>query len=406
MLLEAPPSPDVLRCRNHGVGVLDIARNSQPPRRAARRQKNAEVSCVVLTDFLCAESAMWFARVRDLVDELVIFVDAERATAATRAWAKQIATRVVEIATKGFIEPHLKELVQACQSEWVLRLDSDEQLSRAWWDNAWRELLNRREYTHFKLPRRWVHPSGRFISVGPWWPDPQMRLFRNDVSRITFPESIHDPTTVSGHSAYLGHLAIDHHVLRLKTRSQREQKVRHYTALRPNLPLGQYYLFEDFSPLTMTASALPQFNLTESLAPMQPLSTSDREAIFLSAAEVPAKVQCKQLFWPRVRVTNAGRRRLSSSPPFPVYLAYHWINRHSNEVIVFNGMRTELIPYLNSNSSEQFSLGVFAPELPGEYLLQITGVQENICWLEQSNPSVLCQHEVTVSPVATQSVSL
>jgi hypothetical protein len=75
-----------------------------------------------------------------------------------------------------------------------------------------------------------------------------MRLFRNDLSLLTFPRQIHEPTAVRGPGDYLPELPINHHVLRLSTRAQREEKVRHYTRLRPELPLGHYYLFEDSSP--------------------------------------------------------------------------------------------------------------------------------------------------------------
>jgi hypothetical protein len=83
-----------------------------------------------------------------------------------------------------------------------------------------------------------------------------MRLFRNDPALLTFPERIHEPTRVAGPGQYLEDFGIDHHVLRLTTRVEREAKVRHYTKLRPELPLGHYYLFEDCDPSTMSVARL------------------------------------------------------------------------------------------------------------------------------------------------------
>lgn len=202
------------------------------------------VSCVLLTDRLTAESGEWFSKVRQIVDELVIFVDTERAGEETHAVAHALATAVHEVQGRGFIEAHLEQMVQACSSEWVLRLDSDEQLTSGWMDETWRDLLDG-EITHFVCRRRWIYPAGGYIDCAPWWPDPQLRLFRNDPALLTFPQKIHVPTQVAGPGAHLQHLGIDHHVLRLTTRAQREEKVRHYTKLRPELPLGHYYLFED-----------------------------------------------------------------------------------------------------------------------------------------------------------------
>jgi hypothetical protein len=221
-----------------------------------RSSSRPTVSCVLLTDGLTPESAEWFSTVRDMVNELVIFVDTELADPETHAFAYELASVVHEVNGRGFVEAHLREMVLACSSDWILRLDSDEQLTNGWMDGTWRDFLGG-EYTHFTTPRRWIHPEGGYIRCEPWWPDPQMRLFRNDMARLAFPQKIHEPTQVTGLGKNLPSLAIDHHVLRLTTRAQREEKVRRYTKLRPELPLGHYYLFEDFgllpNPLTDTS---------------------------------------------------------------------------------------------------------------------------------------------------------
>jgi hypothetical protein len=215
------------------------------------------VSCVLLTNGLTAECAGWFANVRRIVDELVIFVDIPRSSDETRAFARGLATTVHEVKGGGFVEAHLQEMVGACSCDWVLRLDSDEQLTANWMEGKWRDLLGG-DVTHFTAPRRWIHPEGGYINREPWWPDPQMRLFRNDPALLTFPRKIHEPTGVTGPGQYLRHFGIDHHVLRLTSRAEREEKVRHYTKLRPELPLGHYYLFEDFAP-----AAVPLTDLTD-----------------------------------------------------------------------------------------------------------------------------------------------
>ena len=204
----------------------------------------ASISCVLLTDNLSAATASWFLEVRELVDEFVIFVDRSRATDETRSLARQMTSSVKEIEGQGCIEPHLPEMVRACRCDWILRLDSDERLSRAWSDGTWRRRLTTSR-THFTTPRRWMHPAGGYLNCSPWWPDPQLRLFRNDPARIVFPQQIHEPMRVEGEGEYLSHLVMEHHVLRLASRAERETKVRHYTRLRPELPLGEYYLFED-----------------------------------------------------------------------------------------------------------------------------------------------------------------
>lgn len=244
---------------NVGLGVRDeYSLNNQQPILKQCLPDKETVSCVLLTDRLTAESAEWFSQVREIVDELVIFVDTQLAGEETHAFARQLTRQVHEVKGQGYVEAHLEQMAQACSGQWILRLDSDEQLTRGWMNGAWRDLL-RGDATHFLCPRRWIHPGGGFIDSAPWWPDWQIRLFRNEPSRLTFPEEIHEPTIVTGAGRRLFHLGIDHHVLRT-TRAQREEKVQHYTKLRPGKPLGHYYLFEDFG-----LTPAPLVELTETL---------------------------------------------------------------------------------------------------------------------------------------------
>jgi hypothetical protein len=242
-----PAASPVLLC--DGLRDDSLLKNHQPVSDGGFPRRET-VSCVLLTDRLTAEAAGWFSAVREIVDELVIFVDTALAGEETHALARQLTGQVHELKGQGHVEAHLEQMVGACSGEWVLRLDSDEQLTPGWMAGIWRELL-RGETTHFICPRRWIHPAGGFIDSAPWWPDWQMRLFRNEPGRLTFPQKIHEPTIVTGPGQHLFHLGIDHHVLRLNTRAQREEKVRHYAQLRPEKPLGHYYLFEDVAPASV-----------------------------------------------------------------------------------------------------------------------------------------------------------
>jgi hypothetical protein len=217
------------------------------------------VSCVLLTSRLTAECAEWFSNVRGIVDELIVFVDTVLADHATHAFAREVATTLHEVKGGDCVEAHLPEMVRACSGDWILRLDSDEQLNPNWFAGAWRDFLAGSE-THFITPRRWIHPAGGYINCVPWWPDPQMRLFRNDPALLIFPQKIHEPTHVVGPGHHLQDFGIDHHVLRVTSRAEREAKVRHYTKLRPESPLGHYYLFEDCDPSTMSVADLNDDN--------------------------------------------------------------------------------------------------------------------------------------------------
>lgn len=202
------------------------------------------LSCVLLTDSLTPETAEWFAEVRGFVTELVVLVDRQRANEYTRRVAASLATRVNEVDGKGCVEAHLREMVHACRSDWILRLDSDERLAPAWGQGSWRTHL-KGEHTHFWVPRQWFDTRDSYLNVAPWACDPQMRLFRNVSTEITFPEKIHEHMVVAGSGEYLAELSIEHHVLWLKTRAEREEKVAHYLRLRPEKACANFYLFEE-----------------------------------------------------------------------------------------------------------------------------------------------------------------
>lgn len=216
------------------------------------------VGCVLMTDRLTSQSARWFAEVKRITDEMVIFVDIARADEATRSFAEALATTLHFVEGRGYIEPHLREMFRACQCEWILRLDTDEELSASWYTGEWRDRLGRSACSHYQIPRRWLHPAGGYIDCEPWWRDPQARLFRNAPDRIVFPQLLHEPMRAEGEAGELPGLIINHHALEA-SRSQREAKVRRYTQIRPEQPLGHYYLFED---AVLTTAPLPNNDST------------------------------------------------------------------------------------------------------------------------------------------------
>jgi UDP-3-O-[3-hydroxymyristoyl] glucosamine N-acyltransferase len=88
-----------------------------------------------------------------------------------------------------------------------------------------------------------------------------------------------------------------------------------------------------------------------------------------------------------VEVENTSNEALVSHEPHPVMLAYHWIDAVSQEVVVQDGRRTALsrdVPPRNLHRQPQV---VEAPQRAGQYRLQLTLVQELVCWFETVNPA-------------------
>ena len=171
-----------------GRTLIDFGYEANHQPKGLRRSPKTEVTGLLLSDGISDPAMEWFARAREVVDELVIFVDGGRANAETWERASQLGDRVYELIGEGRGETR-RDMLEACQTEWILRLDSDEELAAAWDDRAWQEMLQLPDYTHFLLPRRWIVPSGNCLACSPWSPDLQVRLFRNRPDEIIFPDS-------------------------------------------------------------------------------------------------------------------------------------------------------------------------------------------------------------------------
>ena len=56
------------------------------------------------------------------------------------------------------------------------------------------------------------------------------------------------------------------------------------------------------------------------------------------------------------------------------------------------------MPYpLGKNDSEELLLSVRAPENPGQYVLELTLVRENVEWLDETIPGLLIKIDTTVT---------
>jgi glycosyltransferase involved in cell wall biosynthesis len=182
-------------------------------------------------------------------DEIVVAVDSDT-TDETAAVARRFTPHVHLIETGGTLESALPVMVSHCSADYLLRIDDDETLGGNW-DRAPLEALVRfNDLTHLILPRRWLLPPGpegpRFIASEPWFPDYQLRFFRNDPHLVrSWPAHIHEPIQMTGRGLILFDRWIEHHDLALKSRAERERKARNYRRLRPEKHLSQFYLYED-----------------------------------------------------------------------------------------------------------------------------------------------------------------
>lgn len=93
-------------------------------------------------------------------------------------------------------------------------------------------------------------------------------------------------------------------------------------------------------------------------------------------------VPVRQVFEIPVEVTNHSTQWLCSRPPYPVHLAYHWLDAAGGTTVVFDGNRTLLLPSLGPGCRGSHQVSCQSPSTPGLYRLTITLVQESVFWFD------------------------
>src|SRR6185503_16965069 len=88
-----------------------------------------------------------------------------------------------------------------------------------------------------------------------------------------------------------------------------------------------------------------------------------------------------------VIVTNRSSAPISGYPPMPINLSYHWYGDRGGQPaveapVVYEGMRSPLLPIVGPGESEPYDMTLKAPLEPGRYWLRITCVQEGVRWFE------------------------
>ena len=82
-----------------------------------------------------------------------------------------------------------------------------------------------------------------------------------------------------------------------------------------------------------------------------------------------------------ITLTNEGRLTWQSSSAPPFALSYHWLTPNTDEVVIFDGLRTWFAQPVEPGERVQMIARVRAPNYPGTYTLVWDVVQEHRTWL-------------------------
>lgn len=159
-----------------------------------------------------------------LFDELIIVDDGSKDD--TVKIARKYSDKIYKHKSEGYVEPARNFAIDKARGEWILVLDTDEQLTPRLKDKL-KKISKTKSVDFVKIPRKniifdnWIKNSG-------WWPDYQIRFFKKN--KVKWQNEIHSQPITHGHEYQIDvdeNLAIIHN--NYQTISEFLARLNHYT---------------------------------------------------------------------------------------------------------------------------------------------------------------------------------
>jgi SAM-dependent methyltransferase len=126
------------------------------------------------------------------------------------------------------------------------------------------------------------------------------------------------------------------------------------------------------------------FTVVASRSPFAETQGSEKPlSVALESPVERLRIRAGKLINLPLSIVNLGEAPISSFSAPPVILSYHW-KRKSGEVAVWDGLRTALPRVMHKGDSDDVFVAVRAPEKPGDYLLELSMLEEGIAWYDDS----------------------
>lgn len=177
---------------------------------------------------------------RDLEAECVIIVDGDIVRDVQKVEdhfnAMLLPAKVISIRSLGYIESILDQALEHTSTDYILRIDDDEQISESMFN--WLDKRYYRSAPHWKFPRAHIWPpytpnmqvsEVRCIVNLPLYPDHQTRLSHRTLSGAR--TTIHSGSPYGG--GELAPCLLEHHKFAIKTIEERREIVARYERLQP-----------------------------------------------------------------------------------------------------------------------------------------------------------------------------
>jgi hypothetical protein len=280
-------------------------------------------------------------------------------------------------------------VLEQARGEWVLSLDEDEGLDAAF-GPLLPELLSHPLYTHYWLPRKWIvdRDPPTYMHAAPWFPDWQLRLFRNDLRRVWHPGIVHSGYRVMGPGCREDRTAILHYEPVTLDAAAREAKVEYYRrhgsegrsdAAYQSMSSGDRRVLAPGPAAPAAPGGARAGRVVPGVVrvPAKPDAPSWGAALEVS---MTPRVEAGGQVLAELQVRNTGRLAWMPGGAWPqLHVSFHVLTP-AGEIVRFEGDRFPLPRVVEPGESARVLLDVQAPRDPGDYLIEWDLVSEGERW--------------------------
>lgn len=163
-------------------------------------------------------------------------------TDGTNSVARKFTKRVYQFEDVGYVEPARNFAISKADTEWVLVVDSDEEIPPTLAKKIKELISHKTDIACYFLPRKNII-FGKWIQKTGWWPDFQPRLFK--ATAVKWKDTVHSVPEITGSIEYLpvdSEQAIIHH--NYESVSDYLQRLDRYTSISAQESDSK----QDFSP--------------------------------------------------------------------------------------------------------------------------------------------------------------
>lgn len=348
-----------------------------------------------------------------LADQIVVGVDVD-STDGTAEIAARWADDVFTFRHGGQMAEARMMIFDYAVGDWILVVDDDEALEAAF-ATVLPELMSRPGATHFWFPRKWIVNEApcEFAFSLPWYPDWQLRLFRNDRSLVWKPARPHSGYHVLGAGFDEPRASILHFEPVWCSPQERRLKLERYHAAGAAIEADAQYPDQIGGP-RRPAEGFARMDPDPRRSGGAVIHAEVRDAVQVSGplwgmqvleVDMPANAEAGARVIASVRVRNTGV--LAWYPDWSKRGARLRFSPHVRDakgvVVIWDCERTPVTGITPVGGETTFLCAFHVPTQAGAYLIEWDMLSEGECWFrppESVAPATLTPLTVTVSSAA------